>query len=258
MSEQKDNTVNKNDVVEIVAVQPLSEAPVSEIAEVVPGSVVAEARQPDADLHLQRAIECMLFVSTEPLNVNQLADALQVEPEKVEDALSALERRLDATSGLQLMRIAGGYQLCTRPEYADYCSAILQPARKKLSKAALETLAIIAYRQPCTQPEIEAVRGVSVDGVIKTLLDRCLIKEAGRKQAPGRPILYATTPEFLQYFGLNDLSELPDIDAFANDESKALQAKREALQQAERRRQEGGAQDCGEDASLDCDEEPKT
>lgn len=255
MADQKDKTVNQSDVVEIVSAQPLSEAPISESAEVVPGSVVAEAARLDSSSELQRAIECILFVSTEPLSLKQIAEALQVEPERAEEALTALERRLDATSGLQLMRIAGGYQLCTRPDYADYCSTILQPARKKLSKAALETLAIIAYRQPCTQPEIEAVRGVSVDGVIKTLLDRCLIKEAGRKQAPGRPILYSTTPEFLQYFGLNDISELPDIDAFASDESKALQAKREALQQAERRQQLGDTHTGSGEAFPDSDEE---
>ncbi len=255
MTDQRNKTANQNDVVEIVSVQPLSEAPVSEIAEVVPGSVVAQARQLYSCSDLQRAIECMLFVSTEPLNLQQLAEALQIEPKKVEQALSALEQRLDATSGLQLMRIAGGYQLCTRPEYAEYCSAILQPARKKLSKAALETLAIIAYRQPCTQPEIEAVRGVSVDGVIKTLLDRCIIKEAGRKQAPGRPILYVTTPEFLQYFGLNDISELPDIEAFASDESKALQAKREALQEAERRQQLHNTDDCDIEILPNSDED---
>ncbi|MCX8053121.1 MAG: SMC-Scp complex subunit ScpB [Armatimonadetes bacterium] len=220
---------------DIISAEPVSEAPVSEVADVESGVVVA---QPIVETGLDRskseivnALECMLFVSTGPLNTAQLAEALQVGPTEIEEAMAALETRLDSGSGLQLMRVAGGFQLCTRPEYADYCAAILQPARKKLSRAALETLAIIAYRQPCTQPEVEAVRGVSVDGVIKTLIDRGLIKEAGRKHTPGRPILYATTPEFLEYFGLNDISELPDIDALAVDEVRALEAQREMFRQ---------------------------
>ena len=236
--EPQDKTIDSSEVVEIVSTEPMADAAVSDLAEAAPGIIVArEGEAPaepipnSAELHrngrLQGVLECMLFVSTEPMSANQLAEALQVEEMAVEGAMTVLEARLDGGSGLQLMRVAGGYQLCTRPEFADYCAIILQPARKRLSKAALETLAIVAYRQPCTQPEVEAVRGVSVDGVIKTLIDRGLIKEAGRKHSPGRPILYATTPEFLGYFGLNDISELPDIDALAVDEVRALEAQRE-------------------------------
>ena len=134
------------------------------------------------------------------MSAKQLAETLEIEEAAVEDAVDVLEAALDEDSGLQLMRVAGGYQICTRPEYADYCAMILQPAKKRLSKAALETLAVVAYRQPCTMPEVEAVRGVSVDGVMKTLIERGLVKEAGRKQTPGRPNLYATTAEFLEYF----------------------------------------------------------
>ncbi|MGC8861337.1 MAG: SMC-Scp complex subunit ScpB [Armatimonadota bacterium] len=243
MTERSDETARSNEVVEVMSAEPISQAAVSEVAEAVPGVVVArredersaEPQSPQGtstpDLHkngrLCEVLECMLFVSTEPLSAARLAESLQVEVNEVERAMSELEARLDSGSGLQLMRVAGGYQLCTRPEFADYCSIILQPARKKLSKAALETLAIIAYRQPCTQPEVEAVRGVCVDGVIKTLIDRGLIREAGRKHTPGRPILYATTPEFLEYFGLNDISELPDIDEMALDKIRALEAQRE-------------------------------
>lgn len=253
--EARDSSSNTRDleVVEILSAEPVAEAAMSDVVEAVPGVVLA--REPVANqtspqtplregegwgeeeesdqlpLHkngqLKNVLECMLFVSTEPLSAKQLAEALGVEEEKVEDAMCSLEDRLETSSGLQLMRVAGGYQLCTRAEYADYCAIILQPARKKLSKAALETLAVVAYRQPCTMPEIEAVRGVSVDGVIKTLMERGLVKEAGRKQTPGRPILYATTPEFLEYFGLNDISELPDIDMLAVEEIKALEAQRE-------------------------------
>ncbi|MCE5321770.1 SMC-Scp complex subunit ScpB [bacterium] len=188
----------------------------------------------DIPLHkngrLKGVIECMLFVANEPLGAKQLAGALELEESKVEEAVRLLESDLE-DRGLQLMRVAGGYQLCTKPEYADYCALILQPAKRKLSKAALETLAVVAYRQPCTMPEIEAVRGVAVDGVIKTLTERGLVKEAGRKQTPGRPILYATTPEFLEYFGLNDISELPDIDMLAVEEVKSLEAQRDLFNQ---------------------------
>ena len=274
MTEQRDDTVNSSEVAEVISAEPVSEAPVEDVVQAAPGVVVARAEgrerraesgeqraeSPEEqitnhksqitngpDLHrngrLRDALECMLFVSTEPLSAAQLAEALQVEEGEVENAMAALESRLDGGSGLQLMRVAGGYQLCTRPEFADYCAIILQPSRKKLSKAALETLAIVAYRQPCTQPEVEAVRGVSVDGVIKTLIDRALIREAGRKHTPGRPILYATTPEFLEYFGLNEISELPDIDALAVDEVRALEAQRELFREAESRGQRAESPD---------------
>jgi len=228
------------EVVDITSATPISEAPLEDVVAVSPGVVVARDVEaggsetaaeiaPHLNGRLKHVLECILFVSTEPLNSKQLAETLQISEIAVEDGMVALEESLEETSGLQLMRVAGGYQLCTRPEYADYCAMILQPSKRKLSKAALETLAVIAYRQPCTQPEVEAVRGVSVDGVIKTLAERGLVKEAGRKQTPGRPILYATTPEFLEYFGLNDIAELPDIDMLALEEVKALEAERDTF-----------------------------
>ena len=219
----------------------MAEAPISEIAEAVPGFVVAsgtpqttstEAPQeppPHKNGKLKTVVECMFFVSTEPLSSAQLAESLEMEEPAVEEAILSLEQDLDSGHGLQLMRVAGGFQLCTRPEYADYCAMILQASKRKLSRAALETLAVVAYRQPCTLAEIEAVRGVCVDGVVKNLVERGLVKEAGRKQCPGRPILYATTPEFLQHFGLNDISELPDIDMLAVEEVRALEAQRDVL-----------------------------
>jgi segregation and condensation protein B len=192
-----------------------------------PGFATAEPTPPHKNGQLNSVIECILFVSDGPITVKHLAETLEIEDARVEEAIGVLEEHLRARGGLQLMKVAGGYQLCTRPEYADYCAMVLQPAKRRLSKAALETLAVVAYRQPCTMPEIEAVRGVSVDGVMRTLMERGLAKEAGRKQTPGRPLLYVTTPEFLEYFGLNDLSELPDIDMLAVEEVKALQAQRE-------------------------------
>lgn len=163
------------------------------------------------DLQLSRAVECLLFVATEPLALKTLAEVLQVDEERLQSALEALEERLQA-SGLQLVQVAGGYQLCTRPEFADVVARYLQPQPSKLSRAALETVAIIAYRQPITLPEIEAIRGVQSDGVVRTLLQRGLIQEVGRKQAAGRPVLYGTTPQFLHYFGLNSLDELPELE----------------------------------------------
>jgi|GEM_PF-351863 len=189
-----------------------------------------EEAPPHKNGKLKHVIECMLFVASEPMSAKQMAETLEIEEDRVEDALKAIEEDLEGGHGLQLARVAGGYQLCTKSEFGDYCAMILQPAKKKLSKAALETLAVVAYRQPCTMPEIEAVRGVSVDGVIKTLIERGLVQEAGRKQAPGRPILYATTTEFLEYFGLNDISELPDIDMLAVEEVRALEAQKQLIE----------------------------
>ncbi|MCL4553433.1 MAG: SMC-Scp complex subunit ScpB [Candidatus Marsarchaeota archaeon] len=220
------SNIQELDVESVVTIEPLALAPLSEVAEAISGCALAPHRNGGLD----KVIECMLFVSTEPLSAAYLAQTLEVELGRVQNAIRKLQFKLGSESGLQLVQVAGGYQLCTRPEYADYCALILQPSKKKLSKAALETLAVVAYRQPCTMPEIEAVRGVSVDGVIKTLIERGLVKEAGRKQTPGRPILYGTTPEFLEYFGLNDISQLPDIEELAVEEVKALQAQKELLE----------------------------
>ena len=121
-------------------------------------------------------------------------------------------------SGLQLLHIAGGWQLATRSEYAVFVGKMLARSASKLSRAALETLSIVAYRQPVTAPEIEAIRGVSAAGVMKTLLERGLITEAGKKNAPGRPNLYTTTQDFLHYFGMNSLADLPPIEQLPNPE----------------------------------------
>ena len=161
---------------------------------------------------LNPIIECLLFVACEPVSAKEIADALELDEYRVEEAIQELRQSLAGESGLQIVRVAGGYELCTRPEYADYISKFLQPAPYKLSRAALETLAIIAYRQPVIQPEVEAIRGVNADGVMKNLLEKGLIKEVGRKPTVGRPILYATTDEFLRHFGINDVSDLPDVD----------------------------------------------
>ena len=166
------------------------------------------------DGQLRSAIQCLLFVSTEPVSVKDMAAALEMESEEavIEATVEELRQDMALGSGLQVSRVAGGYQMCTRPQYSECVARLLSPRRHKLSRAALETLAIVAYRQPVTQPEIEAVRGVNVDAVVKTLLEHSLIREVGRRQSVGRPILYATTREFLQRFGLNDIGDLPDVD----------------------------------------------
>lgn len=181
---------------------------------------------------LKSAVECMLFVSTEPLSSAQMAAALEVEEPAVDEAVYDLI--LDhGRGGLQIIRIAGGYQMCTRPEYSDVCQRILVTQNQKLSRAALETLAVVAYRQPVTQPEVEAIRGVSVNGVMKTLLDRGLIKEIGRKQTAGRPILYATTSKFLEHMGLDELADLPEIDTLAIEKVKELEAQQNLFEDRE-------------------------
>lgn len=162
------------------------------------------------DTQLGEALECLLFASGEAVTVERLAEALDLDVARVRQALETLRDRRGG--GLQVVEVAGGWMLCTRPEYAGQITRLLRVQPQKLSRAALETLAIIAYRQPITAPEVEAIRGVSVDGVMGTLQARGLIREAGRKQAPGRPILYETTEEFLRYLGIRDLSELPQLD----------------------------------------------
>jgi segregation and condensation protein B len=128
----------------------------------------------------------------------------------VEELVAELSRGYEGR-GLQLIKVAGGWKLCTRPQYAPFISRMHEPTRVRLSRAALETLAIIAYRQPITRPEMEAIRGVNVDGVISTLLNYSLIEEKGRKEAPGRPMLYGTTTDFLSHFGLNSVEDLPAL-----------------------------------------------
>ncbi|HOK54515.1 MAG TPA: SMC-Scp complex subunit ScpB [Armatimonadota bacterium] len=181
---------------------------------------------------LKSAIECMLFVSQEPISAAQMAAALETDEPAIEQAVYDLILDL-GQRGLQIVRVAGGYQMCTRPEYSDACQRILVPQNQKLSRAAFETLAVVAYRQPVTQPEVESIRGVDSSGVMKKLLERGLIKEVGRKQTPGRPILYGTTSKFLEHLGLNDLSELPDIDSLAVDKIRELEAQQELFTNGE-------------------------
>ena len=161
------------------------------------------------ELSLPARLEGLLFVAAEPVAPVQLATALDLTVTVVEKGLDALEQEL-RTRGLRLQRNAGRVQLTTAPELADSVEQFLGlEATSRLSRAALEALAIVAYQQPVTRPGVDAVRGVNSDGVIKSLLSKGLLQESGRAEGPGRPILYGTTPQFLQHFGLNSLSELP-------------------------------------------------
>lgn len=164
-------------------------------------------------LSLTASVEGLLFVADAPVSVGRLAEALQVTPSQVERALAELETGYPVR-GLRLQRAGTRVQLVTAPEAAPCVERFLGlEARRALSRAALETLAIIAYRQPITRPEIEVIRGVGSDSVIRTLLSAGLIEEVGRAPSVGRPILYGTTFEFLQHFGLRSLDELPPLDA---------------------------------------------
>jgi segregation and condensation protein B len=166
---------------------------------------------------LKPIIESLIFVSEEPISVKQLGSLLEGEShEDIEAACEQLRAELDAHgSGLELRALAGGYRLATRPEYNEYVRRYLksQPSAR-LSLAALETLAVIAYKQPITIPEILAIRGVTSTSAIKTLLDKRLIVTKGHKEVVGRPMLYGTSKDFLIHFGLNDLSELPNMEDF--------------------------------------------
>ena len=167
---------------------------------------------PSIELSLTASLEGLLFVAAEPVAPSQLAAALDLSVSVVEKGLEELDEIL-STRGLRLQRHAGRVQLTTAPEMADIVERFLGlEATSRLSRAALETLAIIAYQQPVTRPAVDAVRGVNSDGVIKSLLSKGLLQEVGRSEGPGRPILFGTTPEFLQHFGLNSLMELPSLN----------------------------------------------
>jgi segregation and condensation protein B len=166
---------------------------------------------------LKPIIEALIFVSEEPITLAELGAILEGEsPEQIEAACEQLAAEFNMrSSGLQIRQIAGGYQLSTRPEMNEYVRRYLKSRPSaRLSLAALETLAIIAYKQPITLPEIAQIRGVNSASALKTLLERRLVIPKGHKHTVGRPMLYGTSKEFLIQFGLNDISDLPSVDDF--------------------------------------------
>src|SRR5215831_12862917 len=161
---------------------------------------------------IKSIIESLLFVAEGPVTLQRLQEVIEGSKDEIRSALSALQEDLENSSrGVRLVEVAGGYQVRTTKGNAEWVKKFLGGRPARMGRATLETLAIIAYRQPITKAEIEAIRGVDVDGIINALLDRSLIRAVARKDVPGRPFLYGTTPEFLQLFNLKDLTHLPTL-----------------------------------------------
>ena len=183
----------------------------SELAE------LAETLPVRASAELKAIVEALIFASPDPLTPKAIYKLLDSEPkEDIKAALADLKNDYERPGGLQLVEVAGGYQIVTRPDLHEWVRRLFhERSTQKLSVQALETLAVIAYKQPITALEITEVRGVNTSGVLNTLLERHLVKIVGRKQVVGRPFLYATTKEFLIRFGLNDLGDLPKVEDMA-------------------------------------------
>ncbi len=196
----------------------------------------------------KRAIEALLFLSEEPLNPDKVATALSTTSEEVEKIIAELQEDLSSQGrGLQVFEVAGGYQMGTRPDLAHFLeNAFSEEVSSNLSTAALEVLAIIAYKQPVTRIEIESIRGVRSQHVLDNLLKRKLIKISGRKEGPGRPLLYVTTADFLKYFGLKDLGDLPE-----------LEVENEGVEESTGQGEEGAAAAPGSEADPDATEDSR-
>lgn len=168
--------------------------------------------------NLKSLIEALLFVSEKPLTIDKIRNVLDdIDPGQIRALIDELKNEYEKSErGLRIFEVAGGFQIITAPGFAPFLKKFFKERHTdKLSKPALETLAIIAYKQPLTRMEIELLRNVNVDGVMKSLLEKSLIRIAGRKKAPGRPIVYGTTRQFLEYFGLKSLEELPKMEEFS-------------------------------------------
>jgi len=157
-------------------------------------------------------LEALLFASPDPLSISQLQELLEEDEESIKNNLNYLKELYENKgSGLTIIEVAGGFRMSTRPDLHPWLTRLARVRPGRLSRPALETVAIIAYRQPVTKAEVEAIRGVAVDGVLRTLIERRLIRIVGRKRDVGRPILYGTSRSFLEYFGFQELSELPSL-----------------------------------------------
>jgi len=226
----------------------------SQAGEVQPAEIQPEGERTawGEDTELKAMLEAIVYVTDEPLSAQQIAAALGHPLDKVKRLLDELvEEFAKPEHGLSLREIAGGYKMATKPEHHEAVRAFVKKLTPplKLSLAALETLAVIAYKQPVTAPEIMDIRGVQGAGVLKTLLDRKLITESGRKNVVGKPILYKTTKEFMVQFGLNNLSELPTLKEF--EELGRMEILDDAVQQelpgvAEEKAEAKGEEKAGE------------
>lgn len=177
---------------------------------------------------IKNIIESLLLVSEEPLTVDRIKDILvQAEKKEIQKALGELASEYEnRKGGFFLREVAGGYQIRTRPEYSEWIKRLIQPKPARLSKAALETLAIIAYKQPIIRNDIEHIRGVSCGNILRMLLERKLVRVLGRKTIPGRPLIYATTKQFLEVFELRNLEDLPtpkEISELSDSASKNIE-----------------------------------
>ena len=173
----------------------------------------------EAFRELQSIIEALIFAAPDPVSLKVLVKTIDTEPpEHVEEALASICREWkERSGGLQLVEVAGGYQIVTKPEFHEWVRRLFhEHSKQRLSIPALETLAVVAYRQPVTGPEIADIRGVNTSGVLGTLVERRLVKVVGRRAVIGRPFLYATTREFLDRFGLSDLEDLPKVEDMAD------------------------------------------
>ncbi|MBU1162600.1 MAG: SMC-Scp complex subunit ScpB [Proteobacteria bacterium] len=176
---------------------------------------------------IKNIIECLLFVTEDPLTIDSIRKVLESADSKaICNALNELSDEYEARKGGFFLReVAGGYQIRTRPEYSQWIRRLLRPNPLRLSNAALETLAIIAYKQPVIRSDIEHIRGVDCGGILRMLLERKLVRVIGRKEIPGRPIIYATTKKFLELFELKDLKDLPspkEIEELGDSSSESL------------------------------------
>lgn len=208
---------------------------------------------------LAGALEAMLFVSDEPVGTIALADMIECEPEEVERALVSLRAQLKRENrGIQLREVAGGWRLFTHPAYHELIEKyVISWDTRKLSQAAIETLAVVAYGQPITRAQVAAVRGVNSDSSINSLVEKGLVREAGTSDAPGNPTLYATTRAFLEKFGLRCVQDLPDLEQFAPDEATRIFIRERLSATSEENTQlledtlEGEGFDAGEGVSAD-------
>ena len=185
-------------------------------------------KQPVSYEKLKRILECLLFVAAEPITCKQMAEITGYANSAIKIAVSELKDEYSG-KGFELKQIAGGWQFMTKPEYSGYIEKLYRPKFQQLSAAAMETLAIIAYKQPITKAEISDIRQVAADSVVANLLDKKLIKEVGRVDIPGRPILYGTTDDFLRFFGINSIQDLPDLPENGSEQQGSDQAVTESI-----------------------------
>lgn len=182
---------------------------------------------------IQSAIEAVLLAAGDPVDIERLADIVDVDKASLKEIIKKMADEYNyQRRGIHIIRMEDTYQLCTRPEYGEYVSRLATPPkRQSLSNAAFEVLSIVAYKQPVTRTSIEDIRGVNCDYIVNRLIERNLIEEKGRLDAPGRPILFGTTNHFLRSFGIESISELPDFNKFGHSVENAEQIEMDAVKE---------------------------